>query len=119
VKEIANTGLLVSVHHSLSISANLEVFKVLRKGQAKKVYSFEEVSGDIIIKILSHNHHLFLATGEGDVIYNSRRSLLGTIPVKGKIEYHLYNFNTGKAGNIIKLIRKSKWRGYHSPLYGI
>jgi len=45
VKEIANTGFLVSVHHSYQKSANLEVFDVSQKGQPKKIYSFEEVSG--------------------------------------------------------------------------
>ena len=52
VKEIASTGLLVSVHHCYDHSASLEVFDVSRKGQAKKIYSFEEVSGGrIIVKI--------------------------------------------------------------------
>ena len=49
VKEIANTGLLVSVHHCYDNSANLEVFDVSRKRQVKKIYSFEEVSGGRII----------------------------------------------------------------------
>jgi len=49
VKEIANTGLLVSVHHCSSKSANLEVFDVSRKGQTKKIYSATEVSGSRII----------------------------------------------------------------------
>ena len=49
VKEIANTGLLVSLHHNYNQSANLEVFDVSRKGQTKKIYSFEEISGSRII----------------------------------------------------------------------
>ena len=54
VKEVANTGFLVSVSHLVYASANLEVFDVSRKGQAKKIFSFEEVSGGrIIIKIIS------------------------------------------------------------------
>ena len=48
MKEIANTGFLVSVQHYPDWSANLEVFDVSRKGQAKKIYSFEEVSGGLI-----------------------------------------------------------------------
>ena len=48
VKEIANTGLLVSVHHTSRNSANLELFDVSRKGQAKKIYSFEEVFRGLI-----------------------------------------------------------------------
>ena len=49
VKEIANTGPLVSVHHCSNTSANLAVFDVSRKEQAKKIYSFEEVSGRRLI----------------------------------------------------------------------
>ena len=45
VKEIANTGFLVSVNHSETKSANLEVFNVSQTGKTKKIYSFEEVSG--------------------------------------------------------------------------
>ena len=45
VKEIADTGLLVSVHHSWEKSASLEVFDVSQAGLAKKIYSFEEVFG--------------------------------------------------------------------------
>ena len=47
VKEIADTRLLVSVHHATS--ANLAVFDVSRREQAKKIYSFEEVSDSRII----------------------------------------------------------------------
>ena len=43
VKEIANTGLLVSVQHCFDSSATLEIFDVSQKGQAKKIFSFEEV----------------------------------------------------------------------------
>ena len=49
MKEFANTGLLVSLHHDWNSSANLEVFDVSRKGQVKKIYSFEEVSDSSII----------------------------------------------------------------------
>ena len=45
MKEIADTGLLVSLHHGCCRSANLEVFDVSRKGQTKKIYSVTEVSG--------------------------------------------------------------------------
>ena len=40
-----NTKLLVSVNRRWMNSANLEVVDVSRKGQARKIYSFEEVSG--------------------------------------------------------------------------
>ena len=73
----------------------------------KKIYSFEEVSGgEILFKI---HLILILVTGFGDVTYNPRRSIFGAIPVTGKISYHLYDVATGKAGNIVKLISKSKW----------
>ena len=107
MKEVANTGLLVSVHHSNDKSANLEVFDVSRKGQARRIYSFEEVSGGrILVKI-----HLIicLVTGHGDVTYNPRRGILGAISVGGKISYHLYNFAMGKTGDVVKLVRKSQW----------
>ena len=113
MKEITNTGLLVSVSHS-SESANLEVFDVSRKGQAKKIYSFEEVPGGRNnFKPRSPTHLFsFLETGSGDVTYNSRRGFLGAIPADGEIDYHLYHFSTSKAGNTVKLIRKSLW--HHS-----
>ena len=48
MKEIPNTGLLVSVHLS-EMSSHLEVFDVSRKGKAKKVYSDEIVEGGRIL----------------------------------------------------------------------
>ena len=45
MKEIANTGFLVSVKHSSTGSANLEVFDISRKRKTMEIYSFEEVSG--------------------------------------------------------------------------
>jgi hypothetical protein len=49
--------------------------------------------------------------GFGDVTYNSRRSILGAIPVAGRIAYYLFNVdaNASNAGGIVKLSRKSKW----------
>ena len=117
MKEVANTGLLVSIHHSNEESANLEVFDVSRKGQARKIYSFEEVSGSrILVKI-----HLIicLVTGHGDVTYNPRRSILGAISVGRKISYHLYDIATGKTGDVVKLIRKSKWHSLYGTDEGI
>ena len=55
LKEIPNTELIVSVHHSWDVSANLEVFDVSQKEQVKKIYSFEEIPGCRIIDKLSHN----------------------------------------------------------------
>lgn len=45
VKEIPETGLLVSIHHAFSIGANLQIYDISQKGKAQKVYSFEEVRG--------------------------------------------------------------------------
>ena len=114
VKEIANPGLRVSINHCSSVSANLEVFDVSRKEQVRKIYSFEEVSGGrIILKICLIISPLW-GTGTGDVAYNPLRSILGAIPIKGKIAYHLYNISTSKHGDIVKLIRKSKWHAQQS-----
>ena len=51
VKEISSTGLLVSLHHCNDTSANMSVFDISKKGKARKIYSFEEVSAGI--------HYLF------------------------------------------------------------
>lgn len=51
-------------------------------------------------------------TGNGDVTYNPRRSMLGAISVGGKIAYHLFKIdsNPSKVDNTAaKLCRKSKW----------
>ena len=118
MKEIADTGLLVSVQQGFNKCSNLAVFDVSRKGQARKIYSFEEVSGgSSIVKV----HHIIfiIVTGEGDVTYNPRRSILGAIPVGGKISYHLYNIATSKAGNIVKLIQKSRWHSHYNTGHSI
>ena len=107
MKEIAYTKLLVSVNHCYTKSANLEVYDTSCKGQARKIYSAEEVKGGrIIVKI-----HLLiiLVTGYADVTYNPRRGFLGAIPVRGKIAYHLYGVDMEKTGTSVKLIRKSRW----------
>ena len=114
MKEIGNTGLLVSACHCYDKSANLEVFDVSRKGKAMKIYSFEQVSGSRIIMKIYLIIIISLATGDGDLTYNSRRSLLGAISVTGRIAYHLYKITTSKAGNNVQLIRKSRWHSQQS-----
>ncbi len=54
--------------------------------------------------------------GWGDITYNSRRSILGAIPVGEKIAYHLFAINTSasNAGGIVKLNRNSKWHPQYS-----
>ncbi len=53
---------------------------------------------------------------DGDVSYNSRRSILGAIPVAERIAYHLFAIDTSgsNAGDIVKLSRKSKWHSQYS-----
>lgn len=60
VRELSNTGYLVSAHHCHDTSANLEVFSVSQSKKFKKVYSFEEVSGGNIV-IISLTIHSYLS----------------------------------------------------------
>ena len=100
-----------------SVSESLEVFDVSRRGQARKIYSFGGFFwGRIILKI---QLIIILGTGCGDATHNSRRGILGAIPVTKRIAYHLYDVATGKASNIVKLIRKSKWHSQYSTQDGI
>ncbi len=63
---------------------------------------------------------ILLVVGFGDVTYNSRRSILGAIPVAGRIAYHLFNVDAkaSNAGDIVKLKRKSKWHSQYSTRQG-
>ena len=45
VKEIPNTRYLVSLHHSYKNAAYMEIFDISKKGQAKKIYTHEKLSG--------------------------------------------------------------------------
>ena len=45
VREIPNTSLLVSLNHHHNKSASMEIFDISFKGQARKIYSFEETFG--------------------------------------------------------------------------
>ena len=51
-------------------------------------------------------------------MYNPRRNIFGTMPLPGKIAYHLFNVNEGatKKNDIIKLVQKSKWHAQHTIL---
>ena len=49
--------------------------------------------------------------GHGDMSYNSRRSLLSSIGIEGKIAYHLFKIDVQP-----KLYRKSKWHSQYSVL---
>ena len=121
MKEIPNTRIIVSVNHCRHASANLEVFEVSLKGQARKIYSFEEVAGSNKATPSSILYSLspLPGTGYGDPTYNSRRSILGAIPVAGQISCHLYTFAISKSDDIVKLIRKSRWHSQYSTEDGI
>lgn len=45
IKEIPNTGLLVSLGHRWKTSAGMEIFDISKKGSARRVYAFEEIMG--------------------------------------------------------------------------
>ena len=53
VKEIPNTKLLVSLHHSYDKSANMAVFDISKKDHIKEIYSLGEVSGLSIINFFT------------------------------------------------------------------
>ena len=118
LKEIPGSKLLISLQHSLSSCANIEVFSVANKGRPEKIYSFEEVIG-CKLATLDHSNKYFLTvvvTGFGDLTYNTKRDYFGAVNVGGKIAYHLFSANTNALNTkeAIKLIRKSKWH----PQYG-
>ena len=56
-----------------------------------------------------------IVTGFGDITYNSRRSIFGAMPIKGKIEYHLFSVDIypSKIQDMVRLCRKSKWHSQH------
>ena len=96
------------------------VVDISRKGQIKEIYSLGEVLGGSIMNYLFYlyllNNYIFsLGTGEGDITYNSRRGILGAVPLKEKISYHLFNVDShaSKTKDIVKLIRKSKCHSQH------
>ena len=49
VKEITNTGLLVSLSHAVEASANMQIFDISKKEKARKVFSFEEIEGGMLM----------------------------------------------------------------------
>lgn len=55
----------------------------------------------------------YLVDGCGDITYNSRRGLFGTLPVWRKISYHLFTVDpySLQTGDVVKLCRKSRWHG--------
>ena len=92
----------------------MSVYEISKKDQIKEIYTRGEVSGQCIIIFLplSLNNYIFsLGTGDGDITYNSRRGILGAVPVDQKISYHLFDVdsNATKTKDIVKLTRKSKW----------
>ena len=53
--------------------------------------------------------------GFGDVAFNARRKMLGSIPIHGKVAYHMRSVEySGKRGSYsVQLLRKSKWPKQH------
>lgn len=50
-------------------------------------------------------------TGFGDATYNTRRNILGAIPITGKIAYHMFQIDTYASNRdaVARLCRKPKW----------
>lgn len=48
--------------------------------------------------------------------YNSRRNILGAVPLAGEMAYHLWNvgYSTKKSGYSVNLIKKAKWPALYS-----
>ena len=97
----------------------MAVFDISTKGQIKEIYSLGEVSGERIINFylyLLNNYIFSLGTGFGDITYNSRRGILGAVPLYGEISYHLFNVdsNASQINDIVKFTRKSKWHSQQS-----
>ena len=119
MKEIPNTKLLISLNHSHLESANMAVVDLSKKDRIKEIYSLGEVSGGRIIILfylrLLNNYIFSLETGDGDITYNSRRGILGAVPLDEKISCRLFNVGstTSKTNEIVKLIRKSKWHSQY------
>ena len=93
------------------------VFDISKTAQIKEIYSLGEVSGGSIINFFTLNNYIFsLETGVGDITYNSRRGILGAIPLEKNFSYHLFNVGShaSKTKDIVQLIRKSKWHPQHS-----
>ena len=116
VKEIPGTKLLVSLNHNCDYGANMAIFDLSRKN-AKAIYTFEEVaemnlsiSNWINCNLIS-SYFQFLVVADGDVTFNARRNILGSICLQGKIAYHLHGIHySGRTGGYsAQLFRKSKW----------
>lgn len=111
VKELSNTGYLVSLHHCWNKCANMQIFDISQRSRARIFYSFEEVFGGKHL-FRTTNNLPCLVTGFGDVSFNPRRGLLGAMSVFGEIAYHLFSIdlNPSKVSDpSVRLCRKSKW----------
>ena len=53
--------------------------------------------------------------GTRDMTYNSRRNILGALPLHQKIAYHLFSIDAyaSKTEDMVKLYTKSKWHTLH------
>ena len=61
-----------------------------------------------------------LVASDGDVTFNARRNILGSISLGGKIAYHLHSieYSGQKGGYSAQLLRKSKWQAQYSTAEG-
>ncbi len=75
MKEIPNTKLIVSLHHICDEAANLEIFDISKKGQAKKIYSLGEISGCKICLYLKYKADILLALRLNNFIIFLRSNL--------------------------------------------
>ena len=68
------------------------------------------------LKLIIYN--LTIGDGYGDVTYNSRRKILGVIPLEDEVAYHLFNVDpyTSNTGDTVKLYRKTKWPSQRGSL---
>lgn len=60
-------------------------------------------------------------TGYGDLAYNSRRNIIGAMPIKGKVAYHLFSTqysSHGKSRYDVKQLRKAKWPSQYNDSRG-
>ena len=86
----------------------MDIFDCSQKGKMRKIFTFDEVPGGKFSFAYSNHFFFSLVTGVRNMTVNPRRSILGVIPVAGKISYHLFSIDT-TAEKVAKLSRKSKW----------
>ena len=116
VKEISNTKLLVHLHYQYG-SATMGIFDISKKGKVNRIHAFPEVQErNMTAHPLSIILFFFVDSDTMDVAYNSRRGLLGAMPIVEKISCHLFNieYSRLKSQFGVKLLKKLKWHPQES-----